>query len=275
MSFETLSERMKQYERCSDYSLIQRIPIIVRIDGKGFSSLTKNLSKPFCPIFQRIMFETMLDCASKIQGLVIAYQQSDEITFILRNDQSLEAEPWYSNRTNKIISITAATATLIFNKILQKVPTLDLVGDAIFDAHISQVPDLTEACNNLIWRQQDCMRNAITSVSQHHLGLKFGKKTALKILNKKISVEKIQLLSEQCGIDFEEHYPSSFKRGVAVYKVPTLLSDKENTILRDKWTLNLELPIFTEEKDLIPSILINRRDILRGDSVLKNDDKTR
>ena len=82
MSIETLAERQKQYKQCSDYSLIQRTPIIVICDGKNFHSLTKNLPKPFCPAFQRLMFETMLECAPKIQGLIIAYQQSDEITFI-------------------------------------------------------------------------------------------------------------------------------------------------------------------------------------------------
>ena len=189
----------------------------------------------------------------------------------MRNDQNLETQPWLNNKIQEISSITSGIMTLEFNKKLQESSKLDLVGDAVFRAHTFQVPDLIEACNNLIWRQQDCITNSITAISQHHLGLKFGKKTALKLLNKKNSSEKIELLAEQCGIDFEEHYPISFKRGVAAYKVPTIISDKEETVFRDKWTLNLDLPILTEEKDLIPSILINRRDIFRGASILKEE----
>lgn len=275
MSFETLGSRMKKYEECSDYSLIQRTPIIIRIDGRSFSKLTKNLPKPFCQNLQHIFHNTMLYCAPEIQGLVIAYHQSDEITFILRNDQALDTQPWFDNRINKITSITAAIATLGFNKLLQDTdPKIDLCGEAVFDARVFQVPDLTEACNNLVWRQQDCIKNAITSASQFHLVNKFGKRTALKMLHKKISSEKKKLLLNECGIDFDEHYSSAFRLGAAIYKIPMIISipGKEEPIYRDKWSLNTNLPVFTQDKDLIPSILINRRDIFRGASVSLNTD---
>lgn len=267
MSFDSLAQRQKQYEACSDFSLIQRTPVIVRVDGSHFHTLTKNLPKPFCASFQYLMHNVMLYCAPEIQGLVLCYHQSDEITFILRNDQSLEAEPLYNNRIQKIISIIAAKTTLGFNKLLQTIePKLDLVGEAIFDCRVFLVPDLTEACNNLVWRQQDCMKNSLSGASQAALADKFGKRTALKLLHKKVFSEKKQLLLEQCNIDFDNYYSSAFRRGAIVCKVPTLLPllGKEEKILRDKWTLNTDLPIFTEDKDYLASILLNRRDIFRG-----------
>ena len=44
---KTLSDRMKDYEAVSDYKLIKKTPVIVRIDGKAFHTYTRGLDKPF------------------------------------------------------------------------------------------------------------------------------------------------------------------------------------------------------------------------------------
>jgi tRNA(His) guanylyltransferase len=43
-----LEDRMKAYEQATRTVLPRRLPIIVRVDGKGFSNYTKQLpGKPF------------------------------------------------------------------------------------------------------------------------------------------------------------------------------------------------------------------------------------
>lgn len=271
---DSLGTRQKQYESNYDYSITRRMPIIIRVDGRSFSRVTRKLQKPYCSEFLNVMANAMLYAITEMQGAVFGYQQSDEITYVLRNDQSLEAEPWYQNRIQKMVSIAASLTTLGFNKCLQTTASkLEVVGDAIFDARVFAMPYISEVANNLIWRQQDCQKNAISGAVQTELANKFGKRTALKLLDKKISSEKKELLLHHCGIDFDDYYPSSFRRGVAVYKVPTIVSfNKEGEVSRNKWTLNWEIPDFVEERDFLLSILINCKDIFRVPSVLTLDD---
>jgi len=102
----TLGDRQKDYEQYYDQRILRRLPLIIRVNGNGFSRVTKKLARPFCPIMLRLMSNTMLETAKSIQGCVFAYHQSDQITFVIRNDQSLDTEPWFSNKIQKVTSIT-------------------------------------------------------------------------------------------------------------------------------------------------------------------------
>ena len=51
-----------------------------------------------------------------IPGAQCAYHQSDEISILVTNYQLSNREPWFDNNINKIVSITAAMATLTFNR---------------------------------------------------------------------------------------------------------------------------------------------------------------
>ena len=56
-----------------------------------------------------------VDCKN-IENCVFAYAQSDEITFILMDDKTINTEAWFNYRTDKLCSITASMATMAFNK---------------------------------------------------------------------------------------------------------------------------------------------------------------
>ncbi len=43
---ETLGSRMKKYESISNIYLMPKCPVIIRVDGKNFSRLTKKLKRP-------------------------------------------------------------------------------------------------------------------------------------------------------------------------------------------------------------------------------------
>ena len=100
---DDFGDRIKNYEQLYSIQILPKLPVIIRIDGKGFSKLTKALhcKKPFDQRFGSIMMETAQHLLLEIQGCVLAYIQSDEISLVLRNDQSLETEPWFSNKIQK------------------------------------------------------------------------------------------------------------------------------------------------------------------------------
>jgi len=114
---ESLGSRMKRYEESTNFKIIPRTPIMVRIDGKAFSNLTKKLHllKPYDRHFSQWMIETTKRVANEMQGCLIGYTQSDEMTFAIRTDQSDETTPWFDNRIQKIVSVAASVAAATFN----------------------------------------------------------------------------------------------------------------------------------------------------------------
>ena len=64
----SLGVRMKRYESQSRVYLEAKLPVIIRIDGKGFSKYTKGFKKPFDKIFMETMFETTKFLCSKLPG---------------------------------------------------------------------------------------------------------------------------------------------------------------------------------------------------------------
>jgi tRNA(His) 5'-end guanylyltransferase len=266
--YDSLGSRQKDYEKAFDYEVIRRTPVIVRCDGRGFSRVLRKLKKPYEPLFLEAMAQTMMYVVGEMAGCNFAYAQSDEITFVLRNDQTLDSEPWYGNRIQKLASITASLATLGLNKSLSKLEKkLDITADALFDARVFGMPTLGECVNNLIWRQQDAMRNSVAGAAQVLLSAKMGKKTALKLLHGKSSKDKLQLMQDECGIDFNEEYPESFRLGVGAYKIPVIYGES----IRKKWHLDWELRNFVEDRDFLHNIIVTGADVFRENSFTELD----
>jgi len=83
MDRTSIGDRMKtNYENISRYYLVRRMPVIIRIDGRAFHTLTRGLKKPFDNILIGAMQETMKYLCENIQGCVFGYTQSDEISLL-------------------------------------------------------------------------------------------------------------------------------------------------------------------------------------------------
>ena len=81
---DSLGDRMKEfYENRSKTKLMRRTPAIIRLDGKAFHTFTKGFVKPFDDILMSTMQETTIELCKNIQGCVFGYAQSDEITLVL------------------------------------------------------------------------------------------------------------------------------------------------------------------------------------------------
>ena len=53
--YDSLGDRMKDYENAYRLYLTEKIPVIIRIDGKSFHTFTKCFKKPFDPILVQTM----------------------------------------------------------------------------------------------------------------------------------------------------------------------------------------------------------------------------
>lgn len=235
MDKTTLGNRIKGYEISYENIIIPRIPIIIRCDGKNFSTFTKKFDKPFDEKFSNAMANTMFHTASKIDGCVFGYTQSDEITFVLRNDKTLETEPWFGNRIQKMCSVVSSMITATFAQ--------EMGGWACFDARIFATPSLIEAGNAVIWRQNDCIKNSISTACYYEVGQKIGKGTARKKMFKLNQKQQQELLFQEVGINWAK-YKSRFKNGIGCYRVPSDLMTRGYI-----WKLDEDLPRFSKDFD--------------------------
>ena len=114
---DDLGTRMKTfYEEVPKHKLYRRTPVAIRIDGKAFHTFTKGFKKPFDSILMTAMQNTMKYLCENIQGCVLGYTQSDEITLILVDYQTLTTDAWFDYEIQKICSVSASMATMAFNK---------------------------------------------------------------------------------------------------------------------------------------------------------------
>ena len=167
MSKDALSVRMKEfYEARTRTYLPRRTYTIIRLDGKAFRTYTKNVDKPFDYGFIDDMNETAKHLCESIQGVKLAYVQSDEITLVLTDFDTLSTDAWFNGEVQKIVSVSASLATARFNQLrMCRLQSSD-IKLAYFDSRCFTIPSQQEVFNNLIWRQRDCIRNSISSLAQ-------------------------------------------------------------------------------------------------------------
>ena len=271
MKHDTLNQRMKEnYEYVSKTRLTRRTPVIIRLDGKAFHTFTKHFQRPYDEIFHKAMNNTLKYLCANIQCCKFGYTQSDEISLLLTDFDTITTDAWFNYEVQKMCSIAASMATLAFNRYFRDAINEETSGKqiteyykqlfiardkgAMFDARCFNIPE-DEVVNCFIWRQQDATRNAIQMLGQAHFSAKElkGKKN-----------DQIQdMLMTQKNINFND-MPTEFKRGVCCRKVdackPKIPGDKDSGIdLSTKhqvWYIDKEIPIFTQDRDYISKHII-------------------
>lgn len=255
---DALGDRMKEfYENRSKTYLTRRTPVIIRLDGKAFHSFTKGFKRPYDEIFHEAMNETLRYLCRNIQGCKIGYTQSDEITLLLTDYEKLTTDAWFGYSVQKMCSVAASMTTLAFNQEFRKAfegyfneyttseeyyVTMCKAIDkgAMFDARVFNIPK-EEVANCFIWRQQDATRNAIQMLGQSHF--------SHKELDCKDQNDIQDMLMLELGINFND-MPVPFKRGVCCYR-----KDCSDVIVegpnRKQWVIDLNIPIFTQDREFI------------------------
>lgn len=246
---DSLGDRMKGYESVSDYRLVKRTPVIIRIDGKAFHTFTRGFNKPFDEYFMRAMFETAKALCEQIQCCKLAYTQSDEISLLLVDYNTLQTQPWFENRLCKMCSISASVATLAFNNAFRclvaeasKTEAAELTAvykgalkrGGLFDSRAYNMPR-EEVANYFLWRQNDATRNSILGVGQ--------KKFSRKALQNKSCNDIQEMLFTERGINWND-LDIKYKRGVCVVRVEREVGEKTRHI----WEVDENIPIFSTEE---------------------------
>jgi tRNA(His) 5'-end guanylyltransferase len=262
---QTLQERLVEYESCFDLKFTKRLPLIIKIEGKNFTKVTRRLSRPFDTGLIDLFAKTISSLVKQIDGVVIAYQYSDEVVLVIRNDQNKNTDAWLNNRQHDVVSMIASIMTHEFNDALYDLEDpLDLSFPIFFSVRGFVVPNITESINVLIERQQTCIRNSISTAIYSELLKHYPRKQVQDILKGK-SIEKRFSLFDDFGIDYEKVFPIDFRRGIACYRVPTIIECSEEQITKDKWRVDRNLPLFSESHDFLFGIISTGRDVFRSD----------
>lgn len=255
-----LKDRIENYLSHSDLKLLPKLPLIISLNMRNASRATQLLTKPYDEQFAEAMLHTTLQLCLQVEGVSFAYAFNDQISLLCRNDQHDNTNPWLDNRVQHIVSICSGIATLNFNRYINQM-SLNLTGDCLFSSQVFEVPNLTEAINTFIYFQQSNNFTSIQSACLYNLLTKYDQPTIKEMLTGLTNDEKIELLSQECQINFND-YPLAFKRGCAAYKVPKIVDGQ----MKNKWHLNTELPIFTKDQSFLSNIFRMGADIFRQES---------
>lgn len=263
MSNIKLKDRVSAYAEITDYKLLNKLPLIIVINGRSFSKLTALLDKPYSEKFAECLQATLLQLVQEIEGAIFGYCGNDEMIIIARNDQSIETLPWYDNSVQKIASVVSSIATLHFNNCISALD-LNLMGEPIFYSHVFTAPNITEAINVIVSKQQKSLISSIHFACFYELLKKHDKNDIKEMLSGTTIDDKINLLRQECNIDFNQ-YPSSFRRGAACYRTPQIVMFEGDELIKNKWALNTDVPIFTKEHSFLNNVFKTGVDILRKD----------
>jgi tRNA(His) 5'-end guanylyltransferase len=254
MKYSEFDKRMKKYEFAARHYLTTRTPVIIRIDGKAFHTFTKGFQKPFDSILADAMQETMKYLCENIQGCVLGYTQSDEITLVLVDYKNIDTSAWFDYNIQKCASVTASMATMAFNKHFKELvetaiqfydtettvegslnfePSIytNHFDKAMFDARVFNIPK-EEVCNNIYWRQQDAIRNSIQMLGRTYF--------SDRELHKKNTSQIKDMLVLEHGVNWDD-IQTRYKRGSCCVRNVEEQADRSN------WIIDNEIPIFKAE----------------------------
>ena len=261
MKRDDLGNRMKTfYEQIPKTKLMRRCPVVIRIDGKAFHTFTRGFKRPFDDVLIKTMQETTKYLCENIQGCVLGYCQSDEISLLLIDYQRFETSAWFDYEVQKMCSISASMATMVFNRTFSETVSDLKVDDtkpmdtyfeaaysgAMFDARVFNIPR-EEVTNYFYWRQLDASRNSIQMVGQANF--------SHKELQYKSCNDIQDMLMTQKSINWND-FPTYQKRGSCVVRNKIVLESdgvKEKCMLRDpkqgenNWIIDKDIPIFRGE----------------------------
>lgn len=261
---DSLGDRMKNnYENTFRHSLPERMPVIIRLDGKAFHSYTKKLKRPFDLDFINAMNNIAIAACKEVQGAQIAYIQSDEISILLHNYKKLQSQSWLNNNIQKMASVSAGLASAEMTK--ESLKIFKEIRPAIFDSRVFVLPE-AEVNNYFLWRQNDASRNSIQMIAQSMY--------SQKQLHRK-GCNEMQEMIFQNGINWN-NYPVNLKRGRCVKKqlittsveteliktydafngcAPIITQGAKKEQFRTEWVVDNDIPVFSADTNYIEQYL--------------------
>ena len=250
MKFDDLDKKMRIFETAYDHCVLPEIWIVARLDGRGFTKLTKERIKfdaPFDERFRDLMLDTVEHLMNCGFNVVYGYTESDEISLLLAKDENS-----FGRKLRKLNSVLAGEASAAFS--------LRLGERGCFDCRISQLPTDDLVVDYFRWRNEDAHRNALNAHCYWALR-RAGKneKAATNELSGLSVAAKNELLFQH-GVIFNE-LPNWQKRGVGLswetYTKESVNPKTGERVLTDRRRIarNLELPMKDEYDQFLDKIV--------------------
>lgn len=251
MKFDELDQQMRVFETAHDLCVLPGIQMVARLDGRGFTRLTKEVHQfeaPFDVRFRDLMLQTaeylMTGCGFNI---IFGYTQSDEISLLFHLEDGS-----FQRKLRKLQSILAGEASAKFSLLLGAM--------ACFDCRISQLPSAKLVIDYLRWRQEDAHRNALNAHCYWLLRRQGqGSGQATNALMGLSVAQKNELLFQQ-GINFND-LPNWQKRGSGLVwetydrEAINPIKGEKVTAQRRRVKRDLELPMREEYAEYVAKLL--------------------
>lgn len=252
MDFDSLDQQMRSFEQSLDRCIPQDIYIVARLDGHGFTRLTKkewDLKKPFDNRFRDCMITTLrrlMDCGFRI---IYGYSQSDEISLLFHLSEST-----FGRKERKLLSILASEASVTFSMAAER--------HAVFDCRLIPLPSEQQVVDYFRWRQEDAHRNSLNSYCYWLLradGISANK--AQQQISEISNVQKNKLLLSH-DINYN-NLPSWQKYGVGMYYIDVKkeghnpITEQPTLCIRRTLHLEEDLPLGSTYSMFLSQILSN------------------
>lgn len=206
MRFDEMDSKMRVYEKSLDQVILPDMYMVARLDGRGFTKLTKEVchfEAPFDERFRDMMVNTtksLMDCGFRV---AYAYTESDEISLLFEVNEEA-----FGRKVRKYNSTLAAQASAEFS--------LALGMPATFDCRMVPLPNTERVEDYFRWRQEDANRNALNSHCYWMLRKEgvSARKASSDLKGKGVSYKNELLFSR--GINYDK-LPMWQKRGVGMW----------------------------------------------------------
>ncbi len=245
---DSLGDRMKSYENATRGYLTPGLPVIIRVDGRAFHTYTKGSQTPFDDKLMHAMDMVAVGLCEGISGAQMAYVQSDEISVLVTDYKSENTQPWFGGNIQKITSVSASLASVEMT-MQSRYVFYDANGGqpkpACFDSRVFILPK-DEVQHYFVWRQQDWTRNSLQMLARSLYS------------HRELENKNQAAMHEMCfqkGANWND-LATKYKRGRCVVKknLPVIIPAGPRageTILRPKWVVDAEIPIFTADKTYV------------------------
>ena len=251
MRFDDFDKKMRVYEESLDQCIPPEVYLIARLDGRGFTRLTKQICKfeaPFDTRFRDLMLGTVEHLLQSGFRVIYGYTQSDEMSLLFHPDADT-----FSRKVRKLNSLLAAEASAVFSMNLGRV--------AVFDCRIVPLPNWQLVEDYFLWRQEDAHRNSLNSHAYWALrkdGL--SPYDAQKQIKGASNADKNELRFRH-GINYND-LPLWQKRGVGMYFEDKVIegfnprTGETTHTTRKRLKTDMELPLGEDYRKLLGRLLV-------------------
>lgn len=250
MNYTELDKSMRSFEQSLDQNILPELYLVARLDGRGFTRLTKemlDLDRPFDVRFKDAMVQTVqrtMQCGFRI---VYGYTQSDEISLLFTPEENT-----FGRKVRKLTSVLAGEASAQFSL---------LMGTAgVFDCRLIPLPNEQRVVDYFRWRAEDASRNALSAWCYWILRDEGASaQQATQTLSGMSTMGKHDLLFDR-QINFNE-LPAWQKRGTGLYyernSKETINPVTGQTVVVDRMALYVDsnLPMASAYESFLQEIL--------------------